>query len=99
MAFGMGRVSSHDGQALRHGRGIHQPPEILPEVPMIAFQDIRSEMRKNAVHLTSPAAIKPGRPAHIVRSHEPEIDEGEETHIEPWMEIAFKALTHASEPG
>jgi hypothetical protein len=67
---------------------------------MIAFQDIRSEMRKNAIHLTSPDAAAAARgPAQVTRSQESDMDEDVDTHIEPWMEVAFKGLTHASETG
>jgi len=67
---------------------------------MIALREIRSEMRENAVHLTnSHAATKPDAPVRIVRSNERGMDEDADTHIEPWMEIAFRGLTHASETG
>jgi hypothetical protein len=62
---------------------------------MRAFQNVRSQMRENAIHLTSPNAVPARPPAQV--SHEPDMDE--DTHIEPWMELAFKGLTHASETG
>jgi hypothetical protein len=64
---------------------------------MISFREIRSEMRETAICVTHPSTAVRLPPARII----PEPEEGDEadTHIEPWMEIAFKGLTRASETG
>jgi hypothetical protein len=66
---------------------------------MIAFRDIKAEARQNAIRLTSPTETARQAPARVRRSREPDIDEDADTHIEPWMEVAFNGLTHASETG
>jgi hypothetical protein len=65
---------------------------------MRAIQSTRAEMRETAIRLTHPAHAKPSAPARVSRIA-PDIEEETDTHIEPWMELAFKGLTHASETG
>src|SRR4051812_4346256 len=65
---------------------------------MIAFHNIRTEMRESCVHLTNPATGK-GDALRIRRISRRRVEEHDSTHIEPWMEVAFSGLTHASETG
>lgn len=65
---------------------------------MRAFQSARAEMRETAIRLTHPAHATASAPARVGRIA-PAIDEENDTHIEPWMELAFRGLTHASETG
>jgi hypothetical protein len=66
---------------------------------MIAFRDIKAEARENALRLTSPAFTEAGSPARMARGKATDPGDGEDSHIEPWMEAAFAGLTHASETG
>jgi hypothetical protein len=63
---------------------------------MKAFQNIRTEMRDSAAMVTSPAQAGAAAPARISRAG---VRGRPGSHIEPWMEIAFRGLTHASETG
>ncbi len=64
---------------------------------MKAFQSVRAEMRENAISITHPYAGAARKPMH--REPEEPHDEEDDEGIEPWMEIAFENLTHASETG
>jgi hypothetical protein len=66
---------------------------------MRAFQSTRAEMRETAIRLTHPAHGKASAPARVNRMMASDIEEEADSHIEPWMELAFKGLTHASETG
>ncbi len=63
---------------------------------MKAFHSVRAEMREACLGLTSPVPGRPGDPAQVIRAEE---EAEPDTHIEPWMEVAFHCLTHASETG
>jgi hypothetical protein len=63
---------------------------------MKAFQNIRSEMRDSAAFVTNPVQGGASQPARISHADTPQ---GPGTNIEPWMEHAFRALTHASQTG
>ena len=64
---------------------------------MKAFQSVRSEMRDTCVEIGHPAAHErdEGRIARVHRKRE----DDHPRPIDPWMEIAFEGLTHASETG
>jgi hypothetical protein len=62
---------------------------------MKAFHSIRSEMRATCSSLTDPARGQPAPP--MTRGGTEDETDDIDTHIEPWMEVAFKGLTHASE--
>jgi hypothetical protein len=62
---------------------------------MKAFHSIRSEMRATCSSLTDPARGEPAPP--MTRGGGGDDADSIDTHIEPWMEVAFKGLTHASE--
>jgi hypothetical protein len=64
---------------------------------MEAYRSVRDEMRANSCLVTQPATAHNAPPMRITRGPEP--SDEPETHIEPWMEVAFEALTHASETG
>ena len=66
---------------------------------MIAFHDIKAEARETAAYVTHPARAEARPPAVVIRGEQPPDDTEETSHIEPWMEVSFKALTHASETG
>jgi hypothetical protein len=63
---------------------------------MKAFQSIRAEMREAII-----ATTHPGNPVTAARpmQRQQETPDEEDGYIEPWMEIAFRALTHASQTG
>jgi hypothetical protein len=63
---------------------------------MIAFRDIRSEMRENAIRLTNPTT-EARTPAQVSRSRASEMGEDLGARIDPWMEEAFAALITARE--
>jgi hypothetical protein len=65
---------------------------------MEAYRSVRDEMRATCRTITQPNAARIEPTARITRGGSPEGDKSE-THIEPWMEVAFEALTHASETG
>lgn len=59
---------------------------------MIAFRDIKLEMRDACRAVTHPATMA-GTPARVARGDFG--DEAPETHIEPWMAAAFAELVRA----
>jgi hypothetical protein len=65
---------------------------------MEAYRTVRDEMRATCRVVTQPTDATGELPARITRGGSPEHDDGE-TYIEPWMEVAFEAITHASETG
>jgi hypothetical protein len=65
---------------------------------MQAFRSIRDEMRQAIIGVTHPNP-GPGAAPMVRGGSEPEEDDDCDTHIEPWMELAFEGLTHASETG
>jgi hypothetical protein len=67
---------------------------------MQAFHNIRTEMRETCIDVSSPLRSAAGRPARVSHPRATGHDStAQDTHIEPWMEIAFHGLTHASETG
>ncbi|WP_234686100.1 hypothetical protein [Bradyrhizobium monzae] len=59
-----------------------------------------SGFRQRYRELTEPFEGPPRAPARVGRGREPwEREPGADTNIEPWMELAFGGLTHASETG
>jgi hypothetical protein len=67
---------------------------------MKAFHNIKTEMRETCLALTHPSAGEPQPCARIGRGGGGRIEDDEaDTHIEPWIELAFRGLTHASETG
>jgi hypothetical protein len=65
---------------------------------MEAYRSVRDEMRATCRLITQHAAAGVQPPARIMRGGSPEDDDGE-TYIEPWMAVAFEAITHANETG
>ncbi|MCP3447355.1 hypothetical protein [Bradyrhizobium sp. CCGUVB14] len=63
---------------------------------MIAFRDIKAEARENAILMTNPASAGVRPPAIVTRGQSRALPEAEPegvSHIDPWMEEAFEALT------
>ncbi|MCP1839114.1 hypothetical protein ACVIHI_007972 [Bradyrhizobium sp. USDA 4524] len=57
-----------------------------------------SRLRERYRELTEPHRGPPGMPAQIARGHDGAAPD-EVSHIDPWMEVSFNALTRASETG
>lgn len=63
---------------------------------MIAFRDIKAEMRDAIAAVTAPYGGEPPPPKRITRGHAAPADDMD-SPIEPWMEAAFYGLIHAAQ--